>query len=126
MAATKSEIASSLSQRCPGWLQPLQHARKLGLTPRHGWIVIQAGGRIGKWVPAVIVTPGYKPRHDDDLSAFRGLDCEVLIDDETGYGLVHGLVAGIKNANPRRLLLLTCGRLPAIVILKKGGVHGPQ
>lgn len=112
--------------RCPDWLQPLHRARASGLTPRGGWIVIQAGGRIGKWVPAVCVTPGYKPSHHDDLSAFHGLDCELLIDDETSYGLVCGLVAGIMQADPLRLVLLTCGRHPVIVIPKKGGTHGPQ
>ncbi|CBJ37103.1 protein of unknown function [Ralstonia solanacearum CMR15] len=96
------------------------------MTPRHGWIVIQAGGRLGKWVPAVSITPGYKPSQDDDLSAFRGLDCELLIDDDTGYGLVSGLAAGILRADPLRLVLLTSGRRSAIVILKKGGAHGPQ
>ncbi|MGM3273724.1 hypothetical protein [Ralstonia sp. 24A2] len=103
---------------------PLHRARASGLTPRHGWIVIQAGGRIAKWVPAVSVTPGYKPSPNDDLSAFRGLDCELLIDDDTGCALVRGLIAGILQADPRRLLLLTSGRHTAIVILKKGGAHG--
>lgn len=78
---------------CPEWLQPLHRARASGLMPRGGWVVIQAGGRIAKWVPAVSITPGWKPNLDDDLSAFRGLDCELLIDDDTGYGLVRGLVA---------------------------------
>ncbi|KFX77212.1 hypothetical protein [Ralstonia solanacearum] len=115
---------SAHASSCPDWLLPLHRARESGLTPRHGWIVIQAGGRIGKWVPAVSVTPGYKPSPDDDLSAFRGLDCELLIDDDAGYGLVRGLVAGILQAEPLRLLLLACGRRPAIVILKKGDTHG--
>ncbi|CAJ0776302.1 hypothetical protein R77555_00175 [Ralstonia mannitolilytica] len=109
---------------CPEWLQPLHRARASGLMPRGGWVVIQAGGRIAKWVPAVSITPGWKPNLDDDLSAFRGLDCELLIDDDTGYGLVRGLVDGILRAAPHRLLLLTCGQRPAIVILKKGGTHG--
>ncbi|WP_316666549.1 hypothetical protein [Ralstonia psammae] len=114
------------ASRCPDWLQPLHHARVSGLTPRHGWIVVQAGGRVGNWVPALPVPAGYNPRHDDDLSAFHGLDCELLIDDDTGYGLARGLVAGIMQASPLRLLLLTCGRHPAIVILKHGGAHGFQ
>ncbi len=108
----------------PDWLVPLHHARVSGLTPHGGWVVIQAGSRIGKWVPAVSVTPGYKPSQDDDLSAFRGLDCELLIDDETSYGLVRGLVACILRVDPLRLLLLTGGRHPTIVILKKGDTHG--
>ncbi|AJW45581.1 hypothetical protein TK49_13260 [Ralstonia mannitolilytica] len=112
------------ASRCPEWLQPLHRARASGLIPRGGWVVIQAGGRLGKWVPAICVTPGYKPNHADDLSALQGLDCELLIDDDTSYGLVHGLVAGILRADPQRLLLLACGRRPAIVILKKGGTHG--
>lgn len=112
------------ASRCPDWLQPLHRARASGLTPRGGWIVIQAGGRLGKWVPAVSITPGWKASHDDDLSALRGLDCELLIDDDTGYGLVRSLVDGILRADPQRLLLLTCGQRPAIVILKKGGAHG--
>ncbi|WP_296223268.1 hypothetical protein [Ralstonia sp. UBA689] len=112
------------ASRCPEWLQPLHHARASGMTPRHGWIVIQAGGHIARWVPAVSVAPGYKPSLDDDLSALRGLDCELLIDDEAGYGLVRGLVAGILRADPLRLLLLICGQRPAIVILKKGDAHG--
>ncbi|CAJ0849574.1 hypothetical protein [Ralstonia flatus] len=112
------------ASRCPNWLLPLHRARASRLTPRHGWIVIQAGGRIAKWVPAVSVTPGYKPSPNDDLSAFHGLDCELLIDDDTSCGLVRGLIAGILQANPLRLLLLTGERHPAIVILKKGTMHG--
>ncbi|MHA2903728.1 hypothetical protein [Ralstonia mannitolilytica] len=112
------------ASRCPEWLQPLHIARASGLTPRGGWIVIQAGGRIAKWVPAVSITPGWKASHDDDLSALRGLDCELLIDDDTGYGLVRGLVGSILRADPLRLLLLICGQRPAIVILKKGDAHG--
>lgn len=97
-----------------------------GLMPRYSWIVVQAGGLVGKWVPALSVPALYKPQPNDDMSAFRGLDCELLIDDDTTYGLVRGLVAGILNANPLRLLLLACGRNPAIVILKKGSGRGTQ
>ncbi|BCL91938.1 hypothetical protein ACNRBS_10550 [Ralstonia pseudosolanacearum] len=75
-------------------------------------------------MPSVSVTPNYRPGGDDDLSAFRGLDCELLIDDETSYGMVRGLVAGILQVDPLRLLLLTGGRHPTIVILKKGDTHG--
>nr|CUV28870.1 conserved protein of unknown function [Ralstonia solanacearum] len=112
------------ASRCPEWLLPLHRARESGLTPRDGWIVVQAGGRIAGWVPSVSVTPNYRPGGDDDLSAFRGLDCELLIDDETSYGMVRGLVAGILQVDPLRLLLLTGGRHPTIVILKKGDTHG--
>ncbi|MEZ0191840.1 hypothetical protein AB9X41_21825 [Ralstonia solanacearum] len=123
-ATAMSARALWLGEVVPEWLLPLHRARANGLIPRDRWIVIQAGGRVGKWVPALSVPAGYKPHHDDDLSAFRGLDCELLIDDESSYGLVRGLVANILNAEPQRLLLLTCGKHPTIVILKPRGTHG--
>ncbi|WP_316893459.1 hypothetical protein [Ralstonia mannitolilytica] len=107
-------------------MQPLHAARLSGLIPQYRWIVVQAGGRVGNWVPALAVPAGYKPRRDDDFSAFGGLDCELLIDDDTRYGLVWGLTVNILGVNPRRLLLQTFGRHPAIVILKRGGAHGLQ
>ena len=104
---------------------PLHRARESGLIPRGGWVVIQAGGRVGKWVPALPVTLGYKPGRHHNFSAPRSLDCELLLDDETPYGLVRCLVANILNANPRRLWAVTCGHRNNFILLKKeGGAHG--
>lgn len=115
---------ANLVNNVPGWLMPFHRARESGLTLRHDLIVIQAGGRVGQSFPVVSVTPGYKPHANDDLSALVGLDCELLIDDETPCNLVRGLVAGILSANPRCLWVLTCGRTRRFVYLKKGGNHG--
>lgn len=104
----------------PDWLMTFHLARESGLTIRGHYIVIQAGGRIGKSLPAVSVTPGYKPHPGDNFAAFSGLDCELIFDDETPYGLVRGLVTGILNASPRRLLGFTFGRHPVFLNFKKG------
>lgn len=125
-AAAVAERRQRRGEVVPEWLLPLHRAREQDLIPRDRWIVIQAGGCVGKWVPALSVPAGYKPHHADDLSAFRGLDCELLIDDDTGYGLVCGLVTNILKAEPLRLLLLACGKHPAIVILKARGTYGAQ
>lgn len=113
-----------LESNVPDWLIAFHRARESGMTLRHDWIVIQAGGQVGKSIPAVSVTPGYKPRPDDDLSALVGLDCELLIDDETPHNLARGLVTGILNANPRSLWALTCGHTRRFVYFKKGRSHG--
>ncbi|MDB0507663.1 hypothetical protein LBW60_04885 [Ralstonia solanacearum] len=105
----------------PDWLLPLHRARDLGLIPRGGWVVIQVGGRVGKWVPALPVTLGYKPSRHHNFSALRALDCELLLDDESPYGIVRGLVASILTANPRRLWALTCGQRKNLVFLKNAG-----
>jgi len=94
------------------------------MKPRHSWIVIHTVDRVGKQVPAVSVPPNYKPRHNDNLSAFCGLDCELLIDDETRYGLVRDLTAQILDANPRALWVMTCGQREKYILLKKAGHHG--
>ncbi|WP_343549130.1 hypothetical protein [Ralstonia sp.] len=117
----QGQPGGSARPNVPDWLLPLHNARAAGLTPRSAWIVIQAGGRIGKWVPAVCVPSGYKPGDTDDMSALHGLDCELLIDDETSYRMAQGLVAAILNAGPRRLWALTCGQRNTILVLKKGG-----
>ena len=108
----------------PDWLMSFHRARESGLTLRHDWLVIQAGGLVGKSMPAISVTPGYRPRPNDDLSALVGLDCELLLDDQTPYSLAHGLVAAILGANPRSLWALTCGHKRRFVYLKKGRRHG--
>lgn len=108
----------------PDWLLPLHQARELGLIPRGGLITIQAGGRVSKSAPAVSVPRGYKPRTSDDLSALVGLDCELLIDDETPYALARGLIMGILNADPCCLWALISGRKQKFVHLKHGGRYG--
>ncbi|MGA4104369.1 hypothetical protein ACI2S5_25930 [Ralstonia nicotianae] len=111
----------------PDWLLPLHRARESGLMPRGGWVVIQAGGRVGKWVPALPVTLGYKPSRRDNFSSLRGLDCELLLDDETSCSIARGLINGILGANPRRFWALTCGQRNNLILLKKaGGAHGIQ
>lgn len=115
---------ANLVSNVPDWLMSFHRARESGLTLRDDWVVIQAGGRVGKSIPAVSVTAGYKPSPYDDMSALAGLDCELLIDDETPYNLARGLVAGILNANPRSLWALTCGHTHRFIYLKTGCGHG--
>lgn len=115
---------ANLESNVPDWLMALHRARESGLTLRHDWIVIQAGGRVGKSIPAISVTAGYRPCPDDDMSALAGLDCELLIDDETPYNLARGLAAGILNANPRSLWALTYGQSHRFIYLKKERGHG--
>lgn len=111
---------TNLVSNVPDWLTAFHRAREAGLTLRGRYIAIQAGGCIDKSMPFVCVTPGYKPRQSDNLSAFSGLDCELFIDDRTSYGLVRGLVVGILRASPRRLLGYTCGRHPVFLNFKRG------
>lgn len=115
---------TNFNSSVPDWLLPVRHAREQGLIPRGGLVVIQAGGCVSKSAPVVSVACDYKPRASDDLSALVGLDCELLIDDETPYGLAYGLVTGILNANPCCLWALTSGRKTKFVHLKHGGRYG--
>ncbi|NKA92046.1 hypothetical protein GO283_00582 [Ralstonia solanacearum] len=115
---------ANLVSNVPDWLLSFHRARESGLTIRGRYIVIQAGGRIGKFVPAVSVTPGYKPHPSHNFSAFAGLDCELIFDDQTSFALASGLVSGILKACPRRLLGFTFGRHPVFLSFKKGGGNG--
>lgn len=104
----------------PDWLASLHHARQCGLIPARRWIVLSLGVPLAKWVPWLAVPYSYRPAPDDNLNALTGLDVEIAIDDSTPAFVLNGLAARTLAANPRRLMVQTFGRKPAVVLLKKG------
>jgi len=107
----------------PNWLLPLHMARAKGQVPARRWVLLSLGVNLARRLPWIAVPADYRPGKTDDLSALAGIDCEIVIDDQARYGSVQDLAARILDAGPRRLLLQTFGRYPAVCVLK-GGAHG--
>ncbi|MBY4734015.1 hypothetical protein K6V90_26090 [Cupriavidus pauculus] len=114
--------ASAGASTVPEWLMPLHVQRQAGKVPARRWVVLSVGVPLSRRVPWLAVPPGYWPRRTDNFGALAGLDTEIVIDDAAPGGIVHGLATRVLAARPRRLLVQTFGRLPALVILQ-GGAH---
>lgn len=111
--------------RAPDWLASLTAMLLAGKHPANGWVVLSLVGDLAPWVPCVDAN---SYRRGDDLSILHGLDVEIVVDDETPYGLLRDLTNSVLAAGPRLLGVSIGGVCPTVAILKKTEVshHGTQ
>jgi len=108
----------------PEWLMPLHAQRLAGNVPARRWVIFSLGVALARRYPWLAVPHSWRPGNHDNMSAVAGLDIEIAIDDAVPGAVVRGLAQQVLAANPRRLLIQTFGRYPALIILKGDAQHG--